>query len=140
MGLLKPGLAAILLALGMIGLNIKPAYSRNKDSDSAERSSQAEGAAQRLDLFGDPLPVGVVARLGSYRWRDGHGGFATVAIMPDGKTLISGVRVWDIKSGKLRAELKLNRKSSFSLSPDGKTLAAGGEGQVILWDIETDYS
>jgi WD40 repeat protein len=76
--------------------------------------------------------------LGSYRWRDGHGGFATVAIVPDGSTLISGVRVWDIKSGKQRAELKLDRKSSFRLSPDGKTLAAGRDGQVILWDIAAD--
>ena len=119
MDLLRPGLAVTLLVFGMVGLDSKPAHSREKDSDSTETSSQTEGSLPRLDLFGDPLPDGVVARLGSYRWRDGHGGFATVAIVPDGSTLISGVRVWDIKSGKQRAELKLDRKSSFRLSPDG---------------------
>ena len=138
MDLSGPTVAATLLALGIVGLVGTPAHSQEKNSDSAESSLQTEDAPQRVDLFGDPLPDGVVARLGSYRWRDGHGGFATVGIVPDGKTLISGVRVWDIESGKQRAELKLDRKSSFRLSPDGKTLAAGGAGQVILWDIETD--
>ncbi len=138
MSLLRPGLAVTLFVVGTVGLGSKPALSRDKDSDSAETSSQTDGSPQRLDLFGDLLPDGVVARLGSYRWRDGHGGFATLGIVPDGNTLISGVRVWDIESGKQRAELKLDRKSSFSLSPDGKTLAAGGDGQVILWDIEMD--
>lgn len=138
MDLRKPALAATLLALGMLGLDIKPAIGRNKDSDSTEKSSRPEDSAQRLDLFGDPLPDGVVARLGSYRWRDGHGGFAAVALVPDGKTLIAGVRIWDIETGRQRAELQLNRKSSFRLAPDGKTIAVGGEGQVILWDLETD--
>jgi WD40 repeat protein len=139
MDVFKPGLAATILALGMIGLNVKPASSQNENSDPAVKSSQTEGSSQRLDLFGDPLPDGVVARLGSYRWRDGHGGFPAVAIFPNGKSLPSGVRIWDIETGKKRAELKLNSRKSIScLSPDGKTLAVGGEGQIILWDIETD--
>src|SRR5262245_66026970 len=58
----------------------------------------------RLDLHGDPLPDGVLVRLGTVRWRHGGAG-AAIAYSPDGKTLVSGgwhgtLRFWDVASGK----------------------------------------
>jgi len=73
----------------------------------------------------------------------GHGGSVnSAAFSPDGKRLASGgdgqrVKLWDVKTGRLRATLKAyHRIESVVFSPDSKTLAAGGLGDTIkLWDI-----
>lgn len=58
----------------------------------------------RLDAYGDPLPRGAVARLGTVRFRQrmDHGP-AQLAYSPDGKTLLAvghdGMRLWDVASG-----------------------------------------
>ena len=54
------------------------------------------------DAFGDPLPAGVIARLGTVRLR--HTCMA-LAWAPDGQTLASAgwdgtIRIWDAASGK----------------------------------------
>jgi hypothetical protein len=51
----------------------------------------------RLDPYGDPLPAGAVARLGSVRWR--HPAGAGLQVTGDGQRLVSSGyhdrRVWD---------------------------------------------
>jgi WD40 repeat protein len=59
----------------------------------------------RTDVYGDPLPAGVRARMGSSRLRQG-GDMDCLAYSPDGKWLASGgratgVNVWDAGTGKL---------------------------------------
>src|SRR5438128_36725 len=57
------------------------------------------------DFYGDPLPQGVIMRIGTLRWRHG-GGVASIAFSPDGKLLASCeswgqvVRLWDTATGK----------------------------------------
>ncbi len=99
------------------------------------------------DRFGDPLPAGAVARLGTTRLR--HAGWVDgVAYSPDGMLLASGgrddrVRVWDAKTGKEVRQFNLGRKgqgaspvNGVAFSPDGKLLAAGGWGtRLALWDV-----
>jgi WD40 repeat protein len=67
-----------------------------------------------------------------------------VACSPDGRLLAvaeqcSGiVRLLEIASGKLRAELSGHRHGVHGLdfAPDGETLASGGEDNVVfLWDV-----
>jgi WD40 repeat protein len=95
----------------------------------------------RVDLHGDPLPEGAVARLGSVRLRHGylHSGLAFSA---DGKSIIasdyySGVHVWDAGDGR---EIRQFCESDYychclAVSPDGRTLAVAlGNLTVRLFD------
>jgi WD40 repeat protein len=120
----------------------------------------ARPASGKTDLYGDPLPAGALARLGTLRWR--HGGPVTFVGFADrDKHLITACadgffRVWDVASGReVRRFGKGNDQGaalggilgiarlfsgqiggSVALSPDGATLASTGqEGQVHLWQI-----
>src|SRR5437762_8051064 len=60
----------------------------------------------RLDLHGDPLPDGAIARLGTVRFRHGQI-ISGLAFAGDGKSIIasdfySGVHVWDTEGREVR--------------------------------------
>ena len=63
----------------------------------------SKGQAKRSDFYGDPLPEGAIARLGSSQLR--HPG-ASLHFSADGKQLVSWgrdrlLRTWDVATGKL---------------------------------------
>jgi RNA polymerase sigma factor (sigma-70 family) len=147
-------------------------------------------AAKRLDLNGDPLPDGAVARLGTIRFNHGSS-LLSVVFTPDGQSLLTLgndniLRQWDCLTGSerelgggreilawryslsqdgkylttfegatvvrrlvatggelsrwvppsLRASMDLR---SMVVSPDGRTVAAGGisqKGECTLWDLQ----
>ncbi len=82
----------------------------------------------RLDLHGDPLPEGALARLGTVRMRHGHP-ISGAVFSSDGKSILasdlySGVHVWDVAEGKeVRRFFTKDYCHRLALSPDGKTLA-----------------
>jgi WD40 repeat protein len=104
----------------------------------------AETRPSRVDTFGDPLPDGALARLGTVRFRQGNSIHA-VAISPDGKTIASAgyptaTHLWDAATGKRTGRLEGSEYSIYSLAflPDGKTLVSAGDNESILfWDIAT---
>ncbi len=105
----------------------------------------------RRDYYGDPLPPGALARMGSVQLRHQT---AHLAFCADGKTLVSAswdatVRFWDVAKGRQLRQTHLrlpkplpNRPGSAiaGLSPDGKVVAAFAEESLDLYDTTTGES
>ena len=119
----------------------------SKPRETQPRPPTPGARAPTVDLYGDPLPPGAIARLGTVRLRQG-GRAKTVVFSPDGKTLASsdwhgrvgGIHLWNATTG--RRLLHISAHSSlvecFAFSPDGKTIASGGgHGTIGLWNAET---
>jgi WD40 repeat protein len=94
----------------------------------------AQSPPPRVDQFGDPLPDGAIARLGTVRMR--HGYLITgLAFSGDGKAIFasdysSGVHVWDGATGaEVRRFYEKEYCQDLAVSPDGKTLA------VVVTDL-----
>jgi WD40 repeat protein len=95
------------------------------------------------DRYGDPLPSGAVARLGSIRfWHTTD--IQAVAFAPDGKTLASGsedgtLRLWNVATAQelpgLPRPYGLVSVNALAFAPDGKTLVAGSTSGLYLWDV-----
>ena len=91
-------------------------------------AAQFEKAA--VDRYGDSLPDGAFARLGTVRFRHGIRADA-VAYAPNGNVLASvgrsrGVALWDATSGRLLHEIPVHRfAESLAFSLDGKKLVTG---------------
>ncbi len=105
------------------------------------RESAPKQAA--VDRYGDPLPPGAVARLGSFRLRH-SGPVRAVAFAPDGKTMVSGgadswAFLWDVATGKRLRAFRQNAIQSVAIDPQGKTvaLASYSDGTVKRYELST---
>src|SRR5262249_36707544 len=118
---------------------------------SAPVADAVQGQPPAQDLYGDPLPPGAVARLGTVRLRH-DGPIVFAAFLPGGRSVLTVstdgvVCVWDLPSGKELRRFEAHpakerpadaaaRVTGASLSPDGKHLTAFcGDGFLRIWDL-----
>jgi WD40 repeat protein len=90
--------------------------------------AQSAPPARRLDRYGDPLPAGAVARLGTLRFNRARVG--CVVFTPDGKSVVSGgldgrVHVWDRQTGREVRGFRArgDQIDLLALSPNGRLIA-----------------
>jgi WD40 repeat protein len=99
-------------------------------------AAQPSAAKPRLDFYGDPLPEGAVARLGSTRLRPG-GWIRALAFSPDNRRLASWsqvvgegsrLQIWDVADGR---ELRRSELPNAQLAE--LRWLANGRGIAVLW-------
>jgi WD40 repeat protein len=103
-------------------------------------------AAPHIDLFGDPLPNGAGARLGSVRFHH-QGGVIAAAFSPDGQTiLVAGfeegglsLRFWETGTGKelSRINVKGSGLGGLTFAPDGKSVFVGRGNAVEQYERQS---
>jgi WD40 repeat protein len=107
-----------------------------------------EKPAPRTDCYGDPLPEGALARLGTIRFRHASQ-VRSAAYSPDGRLLATGgyddeIHLWQASSGKelFRFALPAGEQphaASVVFSPDGALLAGCNscEHGIHVWETST---
>ena len=126
-----------LMCLG-IGVSLAWTLSVFGDEPTVQELPDFTKKAARLDTFGDPLPAGAVARLGTRRWRLGE---VPLAFSPDGRHIIavaSPTRLIDPQSGKGVRSFDVQSTQAFFVENSKVVMLADGRGiDLRFLDIET---
>jgi RNA polymerase sigma factor (sigma-70 family) len=109
---------------------------------SADQPKPGAAKPVRTDRYGDPLPPGAIARLGTVRFRAWAN---RVAFLPGDKMLATVgqevVSFWDVATGKeTRRSVDMHWGEAFALSADGKLLAVAAvpnDNTIHLWEVDT---
>jgi RNA polymerase sigma factor (sigma-70 family) len=153
---LKAASVALLLAAVGLGAGLAVLRAPAPGTPSATGPPAALAAAKdepRRDRYGDPLPPGAIARLGTLRFHAPDEAKA-LAFAPDGKTIAvsthAGLFLFDAANGKRVKLPSPNPPSTAEMrlvfSPDSKHLAARGEisvdnrikNVVRVWELASE--
>src|SRR5262249_10193801 len=142
--------AVLIVAVSMvsgIGLTFGTRQVPGGDQHASDNGqAKADRSKPAADAFGDPLPPGALARMGTIRLRQP---FPRMVFSPDGKSLTSVgadhmVHTWDVATGKhLRSKVLEGTfdldASAISLAPDGKTLLVWKPSRksAAVYDVAT---
>jgi RNA polymerase sigma factor (sigma-70 family) len=134
------GAFALAAGTGILAVQI-PLAAQQREAAQAGPSTPEQKAPNRVDRYGDPLPPGAIARLGTVRLRH-SGPIGVVAFAPDGTVLLAGdengdMRLWDTATGKLLrtfVDPLGHRVGALAFSPDGKWFVSG-IARLSLWNV-----
>jgi RNA polymerase sigma factor (sigma-70 family) len=134
-------LGAAVVGAGLHTLGAPTGSPAEENRPAAASPAVPTGEKARADRYGDPLPAGALARMGTVRFRS-EGGANWIAFLPGDKTLMTlGERVlsfWDVATGKeRRSPADLGWGSAYALSSDGRVLAVatGPDYAIYLWEV-----
>jgi RNA polymerase sigma factor (sigma-70 family) len=142
---------ALLVTVSLIGAGVVGWVESSRPTGAAvglEDSTHPmkDDSPEKTDLFGDPLPPGALARMGTIRLRQTY---PRVVFSADGKSLLSAgadhsVRTWDVTTGKYLRSKALEGTSNLDLSvialaPDGKALLVHRYSRqwIAVYDVAT---
>ena len=117
----------ITLSLAVVFIALPLLASPQEPPPTEKQPPQDQAPKARLDLYGDPLPEGAVARIGTTKLR--HSGMVTsLAYSTDGRTISVAtadrrIRVWDPKVGKQIGQLA-GPYDRVTFSEDGSAFAS----------------
>jgi RNA polymerase sigma factor (sigma-70 family) len=133
--------AAVLLAASVTAFGLRPS-AVGEPQQPEIRNPQSAIRNSKVDFYGDPLPAGAVARLGTLRLYHGQT-VDRVVLSPDAKLVVSfarnygsGNRLWDAVTGR-ELPLKPELRMVPVFTAKGKLLALeGGDGiEMICRDL-----
>jgi hypothetical protein len=137
-------LALVVVGSGAGALMQPPAAAEVRPADPNAAPARAPDA--RADAFGDALPPGALARLGTLRWRNGPG-LTQFAFTARGNRLVTAgsdgvLRVWDAGTGKevrrWGTPVSPDLVDRWALAADGRRAAqARPDGTVRVVDVDT---
>lgn len=152
---------AIPLLIGAAGLRAvestvtAPAEGSPATSEPTPADSVGEAAIPEAghDIYGDPLPNGAIARLGTIRLRQPGQPWMRIAFLPNGSEFVLGglggeARCWDVRTGEMTHKFDLNgaQTQAFCVSPtDGAVATLGlrfngnvreASSEVVVWNPE----
>ncbi len=140
-------LMALSMAVGGAGMAYHaepaeqaPASEPLKATSSVAQKPTREEEKLHTDRYGDLLPNGAIARLGTIRFRQGFLLYQAT-YSPDGKTIACaavgrGLCLWDTATGKELRRFGQERVAySVVFSPDGKILLSDVRARPALFDV-----
>jgi RNA polymerase sigma factor (sigma-70 family) len=124
-----------------------PADPRKVEDNERDQPKVVAEKQAHNDRYGDALPPGAVARIGTVRWWHGRDQqLCGMVYTPDGTKLVAceadkRVQILDTRTGKElhRLEVQGEPIRCFALAPDGKAIVTGGWSSPVLrqWDVST---
>jgi RNA polymerase sigma factor (sigma-70 family) len=140
----KMALVAVVLLTASIvsGVGLLTGSHSEQEPKPGATPVKVERHEAKADRYGDPLPPGAIARLGTVRFRT----WATsIAFLLGDKVLATmeqeAVSFWDVSTGKeTRHMVEMRWGEASALSADGKLLAVAtvpNDNTIHLWELAT---